>query len=296
MPSKRSQPYDEIAHYPGRETNVQAYYAVWTPYDVTPRPKALLVLSGGQDSSTCALLASCLGWEIHAITFDYGQRHAREIESAKNVAAILGVASHEIIAVPNCMVSTSPLTSNNDLEQYESPEQMDAIIGDRIEKTFVPMRNALFLTIAANRAAALGCKTIWLGVCQNDNANYPDCRRAFLEYAQGYINTALGLERDPIVIHAPLLHLDKSRICQLGYELPQGLEVLAHTHTSYAGDYPPLDQNHATVLRAQGFEEAGIPDPLIVRAWTEGLMPLPSSSNYSGIAEFHQPGAQDAVN
>lgn len=247
--------------------------------------KALVVLSGGQDSVTCLFWAKQNFTEVHAITFDYGQRHRIEIEAATKTAEMAGVISHEVVAVPNCLISASPLTSANPLEQYSSHEQMEKVIGDRREDTFVPMRNALFLTIAANRAEALGIPNLVTGVCSMDNANYDDCRAIFINAAQFYINTALGHDHrgtTSIKIHAPLLYLTKAETVQLSHELPGCWEALAYSHTSYDGKYPPTDMNHANVLRAEGFLQAGLPDPLVLRAYREGLMALPDTPNYSG--------------
>lgn len=247
--------------------------------------KALVVLSGGQDSTTCLFWALQFYDEVHAITFDYGQRHRIEIGAACKVAEMAGVADrHEIVTVGDVMVSTSPLTSGNELEQYSDPDQMDAVIGDRRETTFVPMRNALFLTIAANRAEALGIGDIITGVCQMDNANYDDCREVFIRATEQYINTALGHDHRgtrAIRIITPLLHCTKEETVLMAFANPKCWNALAHSHTSYDGKYPPTDMNHANVLRADGFAKAGLPDPLVVRAWVEGLMDLPETDNYS---------------
>lgn len=249
------------------------------------KTKALVVLSGGQDSTTCLFWAKKYFDEVHCITFNYGQRHKIEIEAACKVAQMAGCGDrHEIVHVPNILVSSSPLTSNNELEKYESPEQMEAVIGNRRELTFVPMRNALFLTIAANRAEALQIPNIITGVCQMDNANYDDCRAIFVEATEQYINTALGHDhRDtqPIRIRTPLMHLSKAETVKLALDIPGCYAALAYSHTSYDGKYPPTDNNHANVLRADGFEKACVPDPLVLRAHHEGLMDLPTSSNYS---------------
>ena len=247
--------------------------------------KALVVLSGGQDSTTCLFWALQNYLEVHCITFDYGQRHRIEIEAACDVARLAGCADrHEIVRVPDILVSSSPLTSANELERYEDAEQMEAVIGNRRETTFVPMRNALFLTIAANRAEALGIGAIILGVCQMDNANYDDCRQVFIDAAQQYIDTALGHDHrgtQAIDLVAPLMDLSKADTVKLAHTLPGCWDALAWSHTSYDGKYPPTDMNHSNVLRAQGFEEAGLPDPLVLRAFDEGLMPLPQTANYS---------------
>ena len=249
------------------------------------KTKALVVLSGGQDSTTCLFWAKKHYDEVYAITFDYGQRHIIEIEAAMHVAKLAGVVNHEIVSVPNCLVSSSPLISNNELEKYNNADQMDAQIGNRRELTFVPMRNALFLTIAANRAEAWGVDAIITGVCAMDNANYDDCRQVFIDATERYINTALGHDHrgtKPIKIVTPLMNLTKAETVKMAYcDLEPGCwKALAYTHTSYDGKYPPTDNNHANVLRAKGFEDAGLPDPLVVRANKEGLMDTPSTKNY----------------
>lgn len=246
--------------------------------------KILVVLSGGQDSTTClfwarAQLNRMAGDELHAITFNYGQRHALEIQAARTVAQMAGVNSHEVIDVPGCLRSTSPLTSGTELERYQNAEQMEQVIGNRVELTFVPMRNTLFLTIAANRAIALGCDKIVTGVCQEDNANYPDCRETYINAMEIAINESLGAHH--VEILTPLMHFSKARTVKLALDLgPGAWAALAYTHTSYDGKYPPTDMNHANVLRAKGFEDAGHGDPLVLRAWREGLMTLPDTANY----------------
>lgn len=244
---------------------------------------ALVVLSGGQDSTTCLFWAKQFYEEVHAITFDYGQRHIIEIEAAKKVAQLAKVKTHEIVRVPDILISSSPLTSSSELEKYVSFDEMDSTIGNRRELTFVPMRNALFLTIAANRAEALHIPDIVTGVCQMDNANYDDCREVFIDATMQYINTALGHDHrgtEPITVVTPLLHMTKAQSVKLAQALPGCWEALSYSHTSYDGKYPPTDNNHANVLRAQGFLEADMPDPLVIRAWKEGLMELPDTDNY----------------
>lgn len=240
--------------------------------------KALVILSGGQDSTTCLFWAIKKFKEVHAVTFDYGQRHRIEIDSAVKVAEMAGVKSHEIIQLPNCLRSASPLTSENHLEQYTDPEQMAKVIGNRVERTFVPMRNTLFFTVAMNRAVELRCYDLVTGICQEDNANYPDCTDAFRQAFQFMANQSLNSSK--FRIHAPLMKLSKSETVELAKELPGCWEALAYSHTSYDGKYPPVDMNHANVLRADGFAKAGLPDPLVLRAWREGLMALPDTSNY----------------
>lgn len=247
--------------------------------------RALVVLSGGQDSTTCLFWAKRIYEEVHAITFDYGQRHQIEIEAAITVANMAKIASHEIIYIRDCLVSTSPLTSAAKLEQYENFKQMDRVIGDRVELTFVPMRNMLFLTIAMNRAVALGQGTdVITGICQADNANYPDCTEAFRQAFEQAAGRALQSTPDPENpvwrVIAPFIFMSKAEMVAVARDLPGCWHALAYSHTSYDGKYPPVDMNHSNVLRAQGFEEAGLPDPLVLRAAYEGLMHYPDTQNY----------------
>lgn len=283
----------------------------------TPR-KALVVLSGGQDSTTCLAIYDQLRSfgivdELHAVTFDYGQRHRREIEAATQIAKLAGISDrHEIVRVGDILKGTSPLTNGAEaLETYSDHDSMAAIIGDRVEKTFVPMRNALFLTLAANRAVVLGCNEIVTGVCQEDNANYPDCRLDFIAAQNEAINEALGIANKPrerIDISTPVIAMTKAEAIEKLYAMGmQYFSWLAFSHTAYDGNYPPVGKDHASILRAHSFEEADRPDPLVVRAFSEGLMPLPVTGNYkyqistieaiqAGIAQHKEalalPGAQ----
>lgn len=250
---------------------------------MTTNRSALVVLSGGQDSSMCLHWAKSVFSEVHAITFVYGQRHVREISAAKAIAKIVGVASHEVLDLGDQILKgTSPLTDQTQpLELYDSFQQMDAVIGDRIEKTFVPMRNALFLTLAANRAVVLGCDAIVTGVCQADNANYPDCRASFIQAQEAAINEALG-RGNQLVICAPLMNMSKKSSVKWAHD-SGWYTALAFTHTAYDGQFPPTGKDHASVLRAHGFLEAGLPDPLVVRCWSNGLMDLPNTPNYADV-------------
>ena len=243
--------------------------------------KALVVLSGGQDSTTCLFWAKHNYDEVHAITFDYGQRHVIELLAADKVAKLAGVASHEFVPLPNCLRSMSPLTSNSELERYKSYQEMDKVIGNRVELTFVPMRNTLFFTVAANRAVALGCHDLVTGICQQDNANYPDCTEEFRRSLEETF--ALSLGAFVLNVRAPLMYKSKAQTVMMAKGLPGCWDALAYSHTSYDGKFPPIDMNHSNVLRAQGFLEAGEPDPLVLRAVREKLMPLPLTSNYDDV-------------
>ncbi len=249
--------------------------------------KAVVVLSGGQDSSTCAFWAAETFDEVHCVTIDYGQRHARELEAAKNIGILCKAKQHHFIKLGSILHGSSPLTNQNeDLEQYQNFEQMDKTIGDRVELTFVPMRNAIFLSLVANYAAANGINNMITGVCQADNANYPDCTEDFIDAQEETINHALGLMdrsyEHRFTIHTPLMNLSKKDSIRFSQSLLnwKAYPALAFTHTAYDGAYPPVGHDHATILRAHGFEEANVPDPLILRANLEGLMDLPDTHNY----------------
>lgn len=250
--------------------------------------EALVILSGGQDSTTCLFWAKQKFDVVHAVSFDYGQKHSRELLAATEVAKRAKVATHEIVQVPGVLKGRSPLVDPRaDLEKYENFDQMDREIGDRVELTFVPMRNALFMVLAANHAICNDIRNLVTGVCQADNANYPDCRDIYVRSMEMSINLALGLDRpatgELLKIHTPLMYLSKAESIDLALDLPGAYEALAWTHTSYNGEYPPTDKNHANVLRAHGFEEAGVPDPLVLRAWCADLMDLPASQNYDKL-------------
>jgi len=249
---------------------------------------ALVIFSGGQDSTAALLWAKANFQKVFAVTFDYGQTHAIEIQAAVKVGSIVGVSRHQIIRVPEILYSTSPLTSEKELEEYKDFDSMVQKVGNEIEDTFIPMRNAFFAVVGANRAIALGCKDMVMGVCAEDTANYPDCRASFIYSMERTINDALGFDEDSddirFKIHTPVLNMPKSTAIKWGKkEFPKWEEAMAHTHTSYDGKYPPTGMNHANILRAKGFEEAGIPDPLVVRAWQEKLMQLPETNNYNTL-------------
>jgi 7-cyano-7-deazaguanine synthase len=268
--------------------------------------RALVVFSGGQDSTTC------LGWALHyfdevfCVSFDYGQKHAIELEAAAAVIrffeskdALGRKIPHEIVKLPEgVFAGISPLTNKAEqLETYKSHDEMEAVIGDRIEKTFVPMRNAVFLMLAANRAAVLGCGQLVTGVCQADNANYPDCRQDFVDSAEETINEALGFSTSEceweMLVQTPLMNRSKAEAIELALTLPSTYAALAYSHTAYNGVYPPTGQDHASVLRAHGFEQARMPDPLVLRAWGEGHMELPESANYDPVRAMPRDAVHD---
>lgn len=260
---------------------------------IPPKAPVMVVLSGGQDSTTCLFWALMqYDGDVHCITFDYGQRHSIELKAAVEVVQFARsrfngrFIGHDIIPVPNVLGGTSPLVSNNALEQYADAQSLPG----GLEKTFVPMRNQFFLTLAANHAFVAGCSSLVTGVCQEDNGGYPDCRdefiRAFERTASlGTFNTEAGFY-DGLTVETPLMFLTKAESVQLAFAIPHAYSALALTHTAYDGVYPPTGKDHANLLREKGFAEAGVPDPLVLRAVDEGLMEMPVAENYGkGIVD-----------
>lgn len=250
--------------------------------------KALVILSGGQDSTTCLFWAKQNYDEVMALSFYYGQKHAVEVTAAGRVALMAGVEHSVVHIPPNVLVSSSPLLSDSELEQYQNYDSMVEQVGDRVEKTFVPMRNLFFLVVAANHALSYGCNVLVTGISEADGTNYPDCTSDFIRVAEAAINVSLmgfseAEKGKDLVIKTPLIDLSKEDIVRLAYSMPACWEAMAYTHTSYNGEYPPSDNNHANILRAKGFEDAGLPDPLVMRAFREGLMGLPNTPNYKNL-------------
>lgn len=248
---------------------------------------ALVVLSGGQDSTTC--LFKCIHTagidRIECVTFDYNQRHRAEIDAASIVRTIAErqwgkPIPHTIKLLGPIFEGQSPLTSSQELETYSDISEMNAVIQDRVEVTFVPGRNAVFAALAYSYAVARGLDTVVLGVSQEDAANYPDCRDAFFIAMHAAMRQATD---STVNFTLPLMYRSKRETVELAMSLPGCMEALAYSHTAYSGEFPPTTQDHATVLRAHGFHLAGVPDPLILRAVRAGLMPLPDTSNYDHL-------------
>jgi 7-cyano-7-deazaguanine synthase len=223
-----------------------------------PAPKAVCLLSGGLDSSTCVALARRQGYECYAISFDYGQRHRVELEAAARVAAALGVARHMVLRVGLEAFGGSALTSEMPVPKGRDVAEM----GQGIPVTYVPARNTVFLSLALAWAETLDCSDIFIGVNALDYSGYPDCRPEFLDAFERMANVATKATvegRARIKIHAPLLKLNKAQIVGLGNEL--GVPF-ALTQSCYdpGPDGAACGQCDACLLRAKGFREAGIED------------------------------------
>lgn len=226
----------------------------------TSKSKALCILSGGQDSTTCAALACQQFEEVHALTFNYGQRHLIELESAIAIANLLKLASHEIVELGPILQGTSPLVSDNPLGQYNSTAELPG----GVEPTFVPARNILFLTLAANRAAVKGIKDIFIGVCEADFAGYYDCRQVFIDAMAKALGEGIWGDPTSLVIHTPLMQLTKAESVKLAVDVLKDRfeEVFQLTHTCYAGVKGGCGKCHACLIRDRGFREAAIADPI----------------------------------
>jgi 7-cyano-7-deazaguanine synthase len=217
--------------------------------------KALVLLSGGQDSTTCLYWAiDRFGVEAtSSIAFDYGQRHRIELECAAKVASAAGV-NHECLPVNTFAALAGDALTDAGIEVRD---ELDESTG--LPNTFVPGRNLVFLTFAAAYAYQRGIGHLVTGVAQTDYSGYPDCREATIRALQEAIR--LGMESE-VLIHTPLMHRSKKETVELARELG-ALEAMALTHTCYNGQRPPCGQCPACRLRAKGFAEAGIADPLV---------------------------------
>ena len=217
--------------------------------------RAIVVLSGGQDSATCLYWAidrygaDC----VESVTFDYGQRHRIELESAARVADFAGVAN---TVLP---IDTFTALGGDALTEADVAVQSGIDAATGLPNTFVPGRNLIFLTFAAAFAYWRGIANLVTGVAQTDYSGYPDCREETMVRLQQTLR--LGMEFD-VSIHTPLMHLSKKETVEMARDLG-ALPAMALTHTCYNGERPPCGACPACQLRAKGFAEAGVEDPLL---------------------------------
>jgi 7-cyano-7-deazaguanine synthase len=221
--------------------------------------RAVVLLSGGLDSATTLAEARAAGFETHALTVAYGQRHAAEIEHAAGVARLLGAASHRVVAVDLAVPGASALTDPGiPVPRHRTAEAM----GTGIPVTYVPARNLVLLAVAVSWAETLGASDLFLGVNAVDYSGYPDCRPEFLEAFESAARegTRAGIQGQPIRIRAPLLHLSKAAIVLRARAL--GVDP-AWTLSCYdpGPEGAPCGACDACLLRERGFREAGVADP-----------------------------------
>ncbi len=218
---------------------------------------ALVVLSGGQDSTTCLYWALDRfgAGNVAAVTFDYGQRHRIELACAARVAARAG-ALHTVLPI-----DTFAALGGNALTDAGIAVQPGVNVQTRLPNTFVPGRNLIFLTFAAALAYQRSIHHLVAGVAQTDYSGYPDCRQPTIQTLEHAIRLGMDYE---LTIHTPLMFKSKAETVGMARDLG-ALAALADTHTCYLGQQPPCGVCPACVLRARGFAEAGIPDPLVER-------------------------------
>ena len=218
------------------------------------KKKAVVLLSGGMDSAAVVAIAQEQGFEVHAMSVRYGQRHTSELEAAARVAAALGVAGHKVVAVDLRSIGGSALT-----DDINVPE---AGAGDTIPVTYVPARNTIMLSLALGWAEVLGANDIFCGVNAVDYSGYPDCRPEFIAAFQALANlaTKAGVEGAGIRVHAPLQYLSKAQIALEGQRLGVDFGL---TVSCYQADMEGKACGHcdACQLRADGFAAAGMADP-----------------------------------
>ncbi|MGH8064063.1 MAG: 7-cyano-7-deazaguanine synthase QueC [Candidatus Entotheonellia bacterium] len=237
-----------------------------------PKP-AVILLSGGLDSTTTLAIAKHEGFRLHALTFQYGQRHAIEIAAARRVAQALDVERHVIVDVDLRVFGGSALTAELDVPKNRTPEA----ISDGIPITYVPARNTVFLAYALAFAEVAQSEDIFLGVNALDYSGYPDCRPEYIRAFEAMANLATkaaveGQQR--LRLHTPLIHLSKAQIIQRGLEL--GVDYgLTHSCYDPSPDGSSCGQCDSCLLRLKGFKEAGVADPIVYRLMTS--TPLPSS-------------------
>ncbi|MFD0695848.1 7-cyano-7-deazaguanine synthase QueC [Paenibacillus sp. GCM10027628] len=223
--------------------------------------KAVVILSGGLDSTTCMGLAKAKGYELYPISFDYGQRHRIELENAKQVAEHYGVSSrHKIIKLDFLRdFGGSALTDDSiDVPNVVSGAATDT---SEIPVTYVPGRNLLFLSIATSYAEVTGSEAIYIGVNALDYSGYPDCRPEFIGKVEEVIAlaTKVGVEGKGITIETPLINWTKAQIIQEGLKIGVPYEL---TTSCYNGKAEACGECDSCRLRLKGFEEAGSKDPI----------------------------------
>jgi 7-cyano-7-deazaguanine synthase len=218
--------------------------------------KAVLLLSGGLDSYTAGAMARAEGYELYALSVQYGQVHAREVAAAREVARDLGVARHIELDVDLAAFGGSALVGDGAI-----PKGRD-LDGGGIPSTYVPARNTIFLSLALGWAEVVGAQAIVLGINALDYSGYPDCRPEYLEAFERFaaLATRAGVEGRPLKILAPLLRLSKAAIVRQGLALGLRYEL---THSCYdpGPDGLPCGECDSCRIRARGFDEAGLVDP-----------------------------------
>jgi 7-cyano-7-deazaguanine synthase len=220
---------------------------------------AVVLLSGGIDSTTSMAIAVDAGYETYALSFDYGQRHNRELACARQIAKMLGAKDHRIANIDSSLFGGSALTDKINVPKSRTAEE----IGSGIPVTYVPARNTIFLAYALGWAETLGAAHIYIGVNALDYSGYPDCRPEYIAMFETLANigTKAGVEGGRFQIHAPLIKMSKAEIIRKAVALNVDLSL---THSCYDPTPEGLacGQCDSCLLRLKGFREAGLSDPI----------------------------------
>ena len=220
---------------------------------------AVVLLSGGLDSATTLAIARSQGYETYALSFDYGQRHQRELNAACKVAKSLGAKEHRIVKIDNQIFSGSALTDNVDVPKAQSEKE----IGTGIPVTYVPARNTIFLAHALAWSETIPAGHIFIGANAIDYSGYPDCRPEFIALFEALANigTKAGAEGARLQIHAPLIKMSKAAIVRKAVELAVD-PLLTHSCYDPTPDGRACGKCDSCQLRLKGFREAGVKDPI----------------------------------
>ncbi|MDP3559863.1 MAG: 7-cyano-7-deazaguanine synthase QueC [Legionellaceae bacterium] len=220
--------------------------------------KAVILFSGGLDSTTVLALAKNQNFDCYPISFTYGQKHTTEIQAAKKIALALGIQQHKVITLPHDMFGSSALTNKNievpDYDEHQASE---------IPATYVPARNTIFLSLALGYAESIGAYDIFLGISHIDYSGYPDCRPEFIHAFEKLANLATkeAVEGKKMTIHSPLLYLSKAETIQLGIKnkVDYALTVSCYNADPHSG--AACGKCDSCTYRKKGFQEAGVADP-----------------------------------
>ena len=225
--------------------------------------RAVVLLSGGMDSTVSLAEARAAGFEAHALSFDYGQRHRAELAAAARVASALGAARHVVVRLDLRAFGGSALTADIDVPK----DRIGHESATAIPVTYVPARNTIFLSVALGYAETIGSSDLFIGVNAIDYSGYPDCRPEFIEAFERMANlgTKMGAEGTRVRIHTPLARLSKREIVERGVALGVdfGLTLTCYDPSSRGGATVPCGHCDACILRAQGFAAAGVADPAL---------------------------------
>jgi 7-cyano-7-deazaguanine synthase len=232
------------------------YNSAFNARDVKMR-KAVILFSGGLDSTTCLAIANAQGFQCYALSFSYGQRHVHELNAAQHIAKTMGVAEHRVVHLDIGQFGGSALTDNS----IEVPDFQGT---PEIPVTYVPARNTIFLSYALGFAEVIGAYDLFIGANAVDYSHYPDCRPQFIEAFQNLANVATktGVEGKNFNIHAPLMTLTKAEIIQRGIELGVNYRLTVSCYNLTA-EGAACGRCDSCAFRAKGFLEAGVADPTL---------------------------------